>query len=80
VIKLLAEVFEVVRFAVVYDPVAGFWIMHWLMPGVGGVDDGKTRVTEDHFATVERAACDTLIVRAAMTLRVIHAHYRIPRC
>lgn len=45
-IEFVAQIFEVVRLAVICDPVAGLWIIHRLMTGGGGVDDGETRVAE----------------------------------
>ena len=78
-IELSAEILEVVRFAVICDPVAGLWIVHRLMTGGGSVDDREARVAEDHFAVWERAACDPAIIRAAMFLRAIHADNSILR-
>ena len=73
-IEFVAEIFEVVCFTVVSDPVAGLWIGHWLMTGVGGIDDREPRVAEDYS---RRATGNALIVRATVFLRVIHTRNNI---
>jgi hypothetical protein len=71
----VTEIFEVVRFAVVRDPVAGLWIVHWLMTGSRRIDDRQPCITEVDIL----AACDATIIRAAVLLRLIHTRNYVTR-
>src|SRR5271170_7524270 len=67
-LKLEANVAEVIDFSVVGDPVAGFWVVHWLMAQRRRIEDGEAAVSQadfdwfrcgvahDHRAGVVRAA------------------------
>ena len=75
VTEVVTEIFEVIGFAVVRNLVAGLRIVHGLMTGCRGIDDREPRVAEMDSV----AACDAGIIRAAVSLRVVHPHHGILR-